>query len=110
MQFIYIHYQEKDIVESKERKCVNIILYYVIQLILVLIFAFIVLYSLIATKIYEWNWEKDLEDLQSKILTMEGVTNNRQYIPVEKDYKYGFIDTNGEEKIQCEYDRITFFT
>ena len=40
---------------------------------------------------------------------MHGVTNNELYIPIEKDYKYGFINENGQEKIPCQYDRVSHF-
>lgn len=63
MQLIHIHYQEKNIEESKSRKVINIILYYIIQF----------------------------------------------CIPIEKNYKYGFINEKGQEKIPCEYDRVSYF-
>lgn len=109
MQLIYIHYQEKDIVESKSRRVINILLYYILQLILAIGFLGMVLSSLVITKINETKWKNELEELYNNISTIQGVTNEELYIPVEKNYKYGFINEKGQEKIPCEYDRVSFF-
>lgn len=109
MQFVYIHGQEKQIEESSSRKIINIILYYVLQLLLVIGFFFMVISSLLITKVNEVKWENELSKLYNNIETLQGATTKDIYIPVEKNYKYGFINEKGEEKIQCEYDRVTYF-
>ncbi len=109
MQLIYIHFQDRNIEESKSRKIVNIILYYVLQLILSVGFLVIVLSSLLITKMNEIKWKNGLIELYNNITTLKGSTDKELYIPVEKNYKYGFINENGQEKISCQYDRVTYF-
>lgn len=109
MQLIYIHFQDKNIEESKVKNIINIILYYIIQLVLVLGFLGIVLASLIITKVNDDKCKNELEILYNNISSMQGVTNKDIYIPVERNYKYGFINEKGQEKIPCEYDRVSYF-
>ena len=109
MQLIYIHYQEKNIEERKSRKIINILLYYILQLILAVGFLVMVLSSLLITKVNEIKWKSELEELYNNISTMQGVANKEICIPVENNYKYGFINEKGQEKIPCEYDRVSFF-
>ena len=54
-------------------------------------------------------WEKELYDLYNNIENLQGAKNDELYIPVENDYKYGFINSKGQEKIQCQYDRVSYF-
>lgn len=109
MQFIYIHFQDKNIEETGSRKIINIILYYVIQVIIVIGFLFMIIYSLLISKINEVRWKNGLEELYNNVATLQGSTNKELYIPVEKNYKFGFINESGKEKIACEYDRVTYF-
>lgn len=109
MQFIYIHFQDKNIEETGSRKIINIILYYVIQVIIVIGFLFMIIYSLLISKINEVRWKNGLEELYNNVATLPGSTNKELYIPVEKNYKFGFINESGKEKIACEYDRVTYF-
>lgn len=109
MQFIYIHFQDKNIEESSARKLVNIILYYVLQCIFVIGFLLMIISSLLITKVNEVKWKNGLTELYNNVTTLQGSTNRELYIPVEKNYKYGFITENGKEKIPCEYDRVTYF-
>jgi len=109
MQLIYIHFQDKNIEESKAKKIINIILYYIFQVVLAVGFLGIVLASLIITKVNDYKWKNELEKLYNNISSMQGVTNKDIYIPVERNYKYGFINEKGQEKIPCEYDRVSYF-
>lgn len=109
MQFIYIHGQEKHIVESSSRKIINIVLYYVLQLLLVVGFFLMIISSLLITKVNKTKWEIELAKLYNNIQTLQGATTKDLYIPVEKNYKYGFINESGQEKIHCEYDRVSYF-
>ena len=109
MQLIYIHFQDTYVEESKSRKIVNIILYYVLQLIVTIGFLIMVLSSLLITKINDVKWENGLTELYNNITTLKGSTDEEIYIPVEANYKYGFINENGQEKISCKYDRVSFF-
>lgn len=109
MLSIYIHYQDKDIEETKSRKITNIILYYVIQLILVVGFVVTILFALLISKVNESIWENGLSKLYNDITTLQGVTNGENYIIVENDSKYGFINEKGEEKIPCQYDMVSYF-
>lgn len=109
MQFIYIYGQEKHIVESSSRKIINIVLYYVLQLLLVVGFFLMIISSLLITKVNEAKWENELSKLYNNIETLQGSTIEDIYIPVEKNYKYGFINESGQEKIHCEYDRVSYF-
>ena len=109
MQLIYIHYQEKTIQESRTRKIINIILYYILQGILAIGFFGIVMYSLFVTLINDNMWKKELSRICDNIPALQGNTIQEIYIPVEKNYKYGFISETGEEKISCQYDRVSYF-
>lgn len=109
MQFIYIHFQDKYVEESNTRKIANIVLYYVLQVILVIGFLGMILISLLITKVNDVKWESSLSELYNNIATLQDATNRELYIPVEKNYKYGFINESGEEKIQCQYDRVSYF-
>ena len=109
MQLIYIHFQDKNIEESKSRKIVNIVLYYGLQMILSVGFLLIVLSALLITKVNEVKWENGLKELYNSITTLQGSTTKELYIPVEKNYKFGFITKSGKEKISCEYDRVSYF-
>ncbi len=109
MQFIYIHKQEKNIEESNVKKIANIILYYVIETLIVILFFSISAISIVNTKVNEARYEKEFSNIYKKIYNMQGVENDETYIPVEKNSKYGYIDENNKEKIACEYDRVTFF-
>lgn len=109
MLLIYIHFQNKYIEESKSRIIVNLILYYIIQVILVIGFLGMVLVSLLISKINDVKWKNSLSELYNHITTLQGARTKELYIPVEKNYKYGFINETGKEKISCEYDRVTYF-
>lgn len=109
MQLIYIYFQDKNIEEGKAQKIINIILYYIFQVVLAVGFLGIVLASLIITKVNDDKCKNELENLYNNISSMQGVTNKDIYIPVERNYKYGFINEKGQEKIPCEYDRVSYF-
>lgn len=109
MQIIYVHFQEEAVIESSRKKTINLILYYILQSIVTIIFAIMIIYSLLITKINEIKWKKELSILYNDITTLQGASEDKIFIPVEKNYKYGFVDESGKEKIPCEYDRVTFF-
>ena len=109
MQLIYIHCQEKNIEETKARKIVNIILYWILDLMLLIAIFVIAIISLCTTKINENKIEEPLNQLYNNIKSMRGAENSKLLIPVKKDNKYGFIDEDEEEKISCQYDRVSFF-
>ncbi len=109
MQLIYICFQDKNIVENEKRKFTNIILYYTLQLILVISFFLIIIASIIITAVNNNRFENEQSKLYNSIITLQGNTNERIYIPVEKNYKYGFINENGKEEIPCTYDRVSYF-
>ena len=96
MQLIYIHFQDKNIEESKAKNIINIILYYIFQVLLAVGFLGIVLVSLIITKVNDDKCKNELEKLYNNISSMQGVTNKDIYIPVERNYKYGFINEKGQ--------------
>ena len=109
MQIIYVHRQVKTIKEIPSRTIVNIILYYVIQAILVGGLFILIISSLLITKITNSKLESAVSILYNNLEKLDGVTNNELYIPVEKDNKYGFINEAGEEKISCQYDKVSYF-
>ena len=110
MQFIYIFKQDKNINESNSRKIINIILYYILQVVLSGCFFIIVVYSIVATKVDDVIMENEISSLKSAITALQGASIKDVYIPVKENDKYGFIDENGKEKIKCEYDKVTFFS
>ena len=109
MQLIYVRLQDKDIVESNSRKNVNLILYYILQSICAISFFAIIITALIITKVNDNTYEKEVSELYNNIIALPGFKDNKIYIPVEKDNKYGFIDESGQEKIPLEYDRVSYF-
>ncbi len=108
-QFIFIHNQDKNIFESKIRKISNIILYYVLQLVLVVGFTIMVILALSITKINSIKWGKSLETLYNEVSNLKGVTISDVCVPIKEDTKYGFINENGKEIIGCQYDIVTYF-
>ena len=68
-----------------------------------------ILYLLLTSKINNVKWKKGLEGMYNQVATMQDSTNTEVYIPVEKDQKFGFITEDGNEKIPCEYDKVTYF-
>lgn len=109
MQLIYIHYQEKNIEENNSREIINIVLYYVLQLIIVASFCIMIVSSLLITVANRIILNSELDKMYSEITTMQDAMNEEICVPVEKNYKYGFINERGQEKIPCEYDRVSFF-
>lgn len=57
-----------------------------------------VISALLITKGNEVQWEKEVANLNKSITTLQGAKINEIYIPVENNYKYGFINENGKEK------------
>lgn len=108
MQFIYTHKQEKQEVGEK-KKLLNVYIHYIINGITVIVFGFLVVYSVISTKVTMSNWDKQVNEIYQNITNLQGGTIEEFYIPVSNNGKYGFINENGQEKIACEYDRITMF-
>ena len=109
MQLIYIHYQDKNIKNSKSRRIINLILYYAVQLVVAICVFAIILSAVAVAKFNENKWEEELFELTEKISTLHGAKKEELYIPVENNKKYGFINEEGEEKISCQYDFITYF-
>ncbi len=109
MQIIYVHCQAKTIKESPSRTIVNIILYYIIQAILVGGLFILIISGLLIAQISNSKLEGAVSILYNNLEKLDGVTNNELYIPVEKDNKYGFINEAGEEKISCQYDKVSYF-
>lgn len=107
MQLIYIHNQQKS--DLMNKKIINVFLYYILQTAVVVGFLFMVVYSILVTKINDSIWKKELLELNNKIVNMQQISNKELYIPVMKNDKYGFINKSGKEKIACQYDRVTFF-
>lgn len=107
VQAIYINRQDEDLEESKIKK--YIIVLYILQMIIVIIFLGMIIAYFMITKINDNKKEKEIGKLYDNIAILQGATIKDLYIPVEKDYKYGFIRESGEEKIGCEYDRVSFF-
>lgn len=108
MQFIYTHKQENQEVGEK-KKLLNVYIHYIINGITVIVFGFLVVYSVISTKVNMPNWDKQVNEIYQNITNLQGSTIQEFYIPISNNGKYGFINENGQEKIACEYDRITMF-
>ena len=109
MQFIHIHKQDSNIYESNSRKIINILLYYVIESLIVILFLGISAISIVNTKVNDAMYKKEIAELLQKVSEMQGAYSTEQYIPVEKNSKYGYINENNKEVIPCEYDGETFF-
>lgn len=109
LQFIYVHIQEKNIEESKSRKIINIILYYILQSIVIIGLLFLIIYFLISAKINDNMLNKEFIQLNNELSTMQGIYDKTILVPVEKDKKYGYINENGKEIISCQYDGVSYF-
>ena len=109
MQTIYVQRQVKTIKESNSRAIVNIILYYVIQSIVVVGLFILIISALLISQINNAKLESAVSILYDNFKKLDDNTNSELYIPVEKDNKYGFINENGEEKIACQYDKVSYF-
>lgn len=109
MQIIYIGKQEKNVEESKARKTINIILYYILQCILSVGFLGIVITAFVIAKVNTDKWDAKISDIFNEVVELQDISNETIYIPVENEFKYGFINENGEEKIKCQYDKVSFF-
>ena len=109
MQFIYIHYQEQNIQESKTRKIVNIILYYIIQAIVVICFFAIIIVAIIINIVNYNSMNSQVKGILDDIGNLTEITNEEPYMVVENNSKFGFINEYGEEKISCEYDGVSYF-
>ena len=108
MQFIYTHKQEKQEITEK-KKLLNVYIHYIINGIAVIAFAFLVIYSVVSTKVNMPNWDKQVNEVYQNITNLQGNKIEEFYFPVSNNGKYGFINEKGQEKIACEYDRITMF-
>lgn len=109
MQFVYVHNQEKHIQESKSRKIVNVILYYVVQAIFVIIVFVMSIVVIIINKVNYSKLGNQVTEILNEIASLSDITKQEEYIVVENDSKYGFINEKGEEKIPCNYDGVSFF-
>lgn len=109
MQLIYIHYQEQNIQESKSRKIANIILYYIIQAIVVICFLFVLIAAIIINAVNYNKMNSQVKEILNNIKNLSEITNEEPYMVIENNSKYGFINQNGEEKIPCEYDGVSYF-
>lgn len=109
MQLIYIHYQEQNIQESKTRKIVNIILYYILQAIVVICFLFVLIAAIIINAVNYNKMNSQVKEILNNIKNLSEITNEEPYMVIENNSKYGFINENGEEKIPCEYDGVSYF-
>lgn len=110
MQLIYIHRQEKNIIESNFRKITNIILYYGLELIFAIAFLGIIVSSLVIKKVNEIKWKEELFVLlYDQMVTLKDVTNEELLIPVIEENQFGFIDESGKERIACQYDKVSYF-
>ncbi len=109
MLLIYIHYQDNNIEESKSKKIVNVLLYNILHTIISVGFLLMIISALLISLVNDVKWTNELNDLFDNITELQGNTISEVYIPVENNYKYGFIDEKGIEKISCQYDKITYF-
>ena len=50
-----------------------------------------------------------VKEILNNIKNLSEITNEEPYMVIENNSKYGFINENGEEKIPCEYDGVSYF-
>ena len=109
MQLIYVHHQDTNITESKKIKIINIILFYIIDIILtIFILLFLLVTNIIFKKAYT-DMKNETTKLYAEIEELNGSQIEDEYIRVCKNNLYGFIDEKGKEKIPCIYDNVTPF-
>ena len=85
MQFIYNHNQENNVNENNIKKFINIILYYIMQTLIVGSFSFMIIYSLIFTKVNNTRFDNEILQLFNNITTLKNSKNQEIYVPVEKN-------------------------
>ena len=106
MQFIYTHKQGKVDVKNS---IIEILIFYVIQPIIILVYTALIIYSVVSTKISANEWNIEIENVEQSIVELNCI-DDKYCIPVIKDNKYGFIDENGEEVVNTEYDGVSYFS
>lgn len=106
MQFIYTHKQGKVDVKNS---IIEILIFYVIQPIIILGYTALIIYSVVSTKISANEWNIEIENVKQSIVELNCI-DDKYCIPVIKDNKYGFIDENGEEVVNTEYDGVSYFS
>ena len=103
MQIIYTHKQTEN-----SNKKIFIIFINILATIFSLTFLFLICYSILVNRA----GKKELENIRLKIdkeIVSLNCTSTLRYIPVLKDNKYGFIDINGKEVIEPQFDIVSFF-
>ena len=109
MQFIYIHIEKNIEKTNNFNKVIDVIIHYLLHALVVVMFLILNIYAIIITKMWDNERKNQVAQLIQDISLLKGNTKSELYIPVEKDKKYGFINEDGEEKIACEYDKVTYF-
>ena len=107
MLIIYTHIQENK-EESKLRKRVNIIMYFIIKPIITIGIFLIVVYCIVAGKINNDKLKNETIEIANKISELS-TKSNEKLIPAQRDSKYGFVNVKGEEVIKAEYDIVSSF-
>ena len=105
MQLVYTHVQEDDD-ESKTRKIVNIIMYFVLQPIISVGLLIFIVYCLAVCKINSDKLKNEAIEIVNKI-SEQSSYSDEDLILVEKNSKYGFINEKGEEVVKSEYDVLS---
>lgn len=105
MQLIYTHIQEDDN-ESQPRKIANTIIYYILQAIIAIGIFIMTVYCLLAGKINSEKLKSESTEIVNKIFEQSSY-NKEEFILVERNSKYGFINEKGKEVIEAEYDILS---
>ena len=109
MIFINNRKIDGEILENKMRKVLNILLYKILYLVGILLFLGLAVSSIVVMKVNKTVLARETENLFAEVSNKNGFKKSEICVPVENDYKYGFINEAGKEIIPCEYDRVSFF-
>ena len=103
MQFVYTHSQE---IDNKNK--ISAIILIIIQVLIVISYTLLLIYSAIITKIGDYKWNEELSYIYKNIIQLQCISDEK-YLIVGNNNKFGYVNKDGEEIIKTEYDAVTPF-
>ena len=108
-QIFYTVTQNNNIIETRKRKILNIVVNYILRGIIVVILTGLTITGFALANSNKTKWKDGVEKLYVDMRNLKGNKSKDIIIPVENDSKYGFINLEGKEVIQCTYDDVSYF-
>ncbi len=108
-QIFYSIIQNDNIIETRRRKILNIVIHYVLRGIIIASLIVITIISVILANTNKAKWKNGIDKLYVDMQDLKKYNSKDIIIPVENDSKYGFINVDGKEVIPCIYDEVSYF-